>query len=63
MAAFLLMLYGHTLGPASVLVPITQMGFVVTAALGVVLLGEPVTARKMVGLAAALSALAALTFA
>jgi uncharacterized membrane protein len=62
MGAFLLMLYGLTLGPASVLVPITQMGFVVTAALGVALLGEPVTARKMVGLAAAVGALAALAF-
>jgi len=63
MGAFLLMLYGLTLGPASVLVPITQMGFVVTAALGIALLGEPVTMRKMVGLAAALGALAALAFA
>jgi uncharacterized membrane protein len=63
MAAFLLMLYGLTLGPASVLVPITQMGFVVTAALGVALLGEPATVRKMVGLVAAVGALAALAFA
>jgi len=63
MAAFLLMLYGLTLGPASVLVPITQMGFVVTAALGIALLGEPATVRNMVGLAAALGALAALAFA
>ncbi len=62
MGAFLLMLYGLTLGPASVLVPITQMGFVVTAALGVALLGEPVTVRKLVGLAAAIGALAALAF-
>ena len=62
MGAFLLMLYGLTLGPASVLVPITQMGFVVTAALGIALLGEPVTVRKTVGLVAAVGALAALAF-
>ena len=62
MGAFLLMLYGLTLGPASVLVPITQMGFVVTAGLGVALLGEPVTLRKTAGLTAAVGALAALAF-
>lgn len=62
MGAFLLMLYGLTLGPASVLVPITQMGFVVTAALGIALLGEPVTMRKTAGLVAAVGALAALAF-
>jgi multidrug transporter EmrE-like cation transporter len=45
-----------------VLVPITQMGFVVTAALGIALLGEPVTVRKTVGLVAAVGALAALAF-
>jgi drug/metabolite transporter (DMT)-like permease len=58
--AFLLMLYGLAIGPASVLVPITQMGFVVTAALGVVALGEAMTARKAAGLAAAVAALAVL---
>jgi drug/metabolite transporter (DMT)-like permease len=63
MGAFLLMLYGLTLGPASVLVPITQMGFVVTAALGIALLGEPLTVRKTVGLVAAVGTLAALAFA
>lgn len=62
MGAFLLMLYGLTLGPASVLVPITQMGFVVTAALGIALLGEPVTMRKTAGLVTAVGALAALAF-
>jgi multidrug transporter EmrE-like cation transporter len=36
------------------------MGFVVTAALGVVLLHEPVTVRKAAGLAAAVVALAVL---
>jgi drug/metabolite transporter (DMT)-like permease len=58
--AFLFMLHGLTQGPASVLVPIAQMGFVVTAALGIVALGEPVTARKAIGLAAALATLALL---
>ena len=44
-------------GEASVLVPISQMGFVVTAAYGVLFLREPVTARKAGGLALAFGAL------
>ncbi len=60
--AFLFMLHGVALGPASVLVPIAQMGFVVTAALGILVLHEPMTARKAAGLAAALAALAVLAF-
>jgi drug/metabolite transporter (DMT)-like permease len=47
-------------GQASVLVPIAQMGFVVAALLGIFVLREPVTARKMIGLATALAGLAAL---
>jgi len=47
-------------GEASVLVPITQMGFIVAALLGIFVLGERVTARKALGLAAALAALAVL---
>jgi uncharacterized membrane protein len=58
--AFLFMLHGVAQGPASVLIPIAQMGFVVTAALGIVLLREPLTARKGIGLAAAVAALAVL---
>jgi drug/metabolite transporter (DMT)-like permease len=58
--AFLFMLHGVAQGPASVLIPIAQMGFVVTAALGIVVLREPLTVRKGVGLAAAVAALAAL---
>jgi uncharacterized membrane protein len=58
--AFLALLHGLAVGPASVLVPISQMGFVVTAGLGIVALGEPVTARKLAGLALALAALLAL---
>jgi multidrug transporter EmrE-like cation transporter len=45
-----------------VVVPIAQMGFVVTALLGFFFLREPFTVRKGVGLAAALAALASLTF-
>lgn len=45
-------------GEASVLVPISQMGFVVTAAVGVVVMREPFTPRKGAGLAFALGALA-----
>jgi drug/metabolite transporter (DMT)-like permease len=58
--AFLFMLHGVAQGPASVLIPIAQMGFVVTAALGIVVLREPLTVRKGVGLAAAVAALAVL---
>ena len=47
-------------GEASVLVPISQMGFVVTAAYGVLFLREPFTARKVGGLVFALGALACL---
>lgn len=47
-------------GEASVLVPISQMGFVVTAAYGVVFLREPFTGRKGGGLLLALAALACL---
>jgi uncharacterized membrane protein len=58
--AFLFMLRGVAQGPASVLIPIAQMGFVVTAALGIIVLREPLTVRKGVGLAAAVAALAVL---
>jgi uncharacterized membrane protein len=60
--AFLFMLHAIALGPASVLVPIAQMGFVVTAALGILVLREPLTARKTAGLAAALATLAVMAF-
>ena len=61
--AFLFMLHAIALGPASVLVPIAQMGFLVSAALGILVLREPMTARKAAGLAAALATLAVLAFA
>ena len=47
-------------GEASVMVPVSQMGFVVTAAYGVLFLREPFTARKGGGLLLALSALVCL---
>jgi drug/metabolite transporter (DMT)-like permease len=47
-------------GEASVIVPIAQMGFVVTALLGFVFLREPLTPRKGLGLVAAVAALASL---
>jgi transporter family protein len=47
-------------GEASVLVPISQMGFVVTAAFGLVFLREPFTLRKSAGLAFAVAALVCL---
>ncbi len=58
-----IMLLGATLsllrsvaeGQASVLVPIARMGFVVAALLGIFVLREPVTVRKMIGLVAALA--------
>jgi multidrug transporter EmrE-like cation transporter len=43
-------------------VPIAQMGFVVTALLGFLFLREPFTARKGAGLVAALAALASLAY-
>jgi drug/metabolite transporter (DMT)-like permease len=60
LAATILMLRSVARGQASVLVPIAQMGFIVAALLGIVVLGEGVTPRKAVGLASALAALAVL---
>jgi len=58
-AAFVLLVRGLSTGEASVVVPISQMGFVVTAVLGVGLLGEHLTLRKAGGLLAAVLSLAA----
>ena len=60
LVALILMFGGLERGEASVLVPITQMGFVVTATFGVVVLKEPLRPRKAAGLACAVAALAAL---
>lgn len=58
--AFAFMVEAMARGQASIAVPIAQMGFVVTALLGFVVLGERFTARKGVGIVAALAALACL---
>ncbi len=60
--AFAFMVEGMKRAEASVVVPIAQMGFVVTALLGFLFLRESFTARKGVGLAAALAALASLAY-
>jgi drug/metabolite transporter (DMT)-like permease len=67
-AAAAIALFGATIfllrsvagGQASVLVPITQMGFIVAALLGIFVLRERVTVRKAIGLASALAALGVL---
>lgn len=58
--AFITLLEGLARGEASVLVPVAQMGFVVTAAVGFIFLRERFTPRKGVGLLVALAALASL---
>src|SRR5262245_7420323 len=58
--AFVFLAKGLQRGEASVIVPIAQMGFVVTALLGFILLREPFTLRKGGGLVAAVAALASL---
>ncbi len=56
--AFILLAKGLEVGEASVIAPVAQMGFAVTAVLGFFVLREPVTGRRIAGLAAALAALA-----
>ena len=57
---FVLLVESLAFGQASVLVPIAQMGFVVTAALGIIFLRESWTPQKGAGLVIALAALACL---
>jgi drug/metabolite transporter (DMT)-like permease len=57
---FIVLLHGLDRGPASILVPVAQMGFVVTALLGTALFHETFTRRKAAGLVVALAALGAL---
>ena len=59
-AAFTFLFQGLARGEASRLVPVAQMGFVVTAAIGFFFLREPFSTRKGAGLVFALSALACL---
>jgi drug/metabolite transporter (DMT)-like permease len=60
--AFTLLVKGLERGEASVVVPIAQMGFVVTALLGFIFLREPLTPRKLAGLFVALLALTSLAW-
>jgi len=60
--AFAFMVESLARGEASVMVPIAQMGFGVTALLGFLFLREPFTARKGAGLVAALAALVSLAY-
>lgn len=57
MIGFIVLLHGLSLGAASVLVPVAQMGFVFTALLGAALFKERLTLRKRAGLAVAVAAL------
>jgi drug/metabolite transporter (DMT)-like permease len=59
--AFVLLLYGLARGPASVLVPVTQMSFVFTAIAGAVMFNERLDTRKRIGLAVSVAALALFT--
>jgi drug/metabolite transporter (DMT)-like permease len=60
LGATLFLMHALARGPATVLVPIAQMGFLIAALLGIFVLGERVTIRKAAGLAMALAALAVL---
>jgi drug/metabolite transporter (DMT)-like permease len=60
LGATIFLLRSVALGQASVLVPIAQMGFIVAALLGIFLLRERITVRKVFGLTSALAALAVL---
>ncbi len=62
LVALVLLFHSLARGKASVLVPISQMGFVVTAAFGLAFLKEPFSLRKGAGLAFALAALACLAY-
>lgn len=56
--AFVLLLHGLARGPASVLVPVAQMGFIFTALVGAVMFREALHPRKLAGLLVAAIALA-----
>ena len=55
--AFVLLMHSLALGPASVLVPVAQMSFVITAVAGIVVFRERLDLRKGIGLAVAVVAL------
>lgn len=54
---FIALLHGLAVGPASVLVPVAQMGFVFTALLGAAVYRERLDTRKRIGLLVAVAAL------
>lgn len=56
--AFVLLVQGLERGPASVLVPVAQLSFVITALLGAAIFRERLDLRKILGLAVAVAALA-----
>lgn len=58
LVGLVMLIAGLARGEASVLVPVAQLSFVVTAGLGVIILREPLTPRKSAGLAFAVAALA-----
>jgi uncharacterized membrane protein len=60
LGATIFLLRSVAVGQASVLVPSTQMGFIIAALLGIFALREPVTVRKAIGLVSAMAGLAAL---
>jgi drug/metabolite transporter (DMT)-like permease len=62
LTGFITLLHGLAVGPASVLIPIAQLGFVFTAVLGRLLFAEPLSWRKRGGLAVAAAAMATLAF-
>jgi drug/metabolite transporter (DMT)-like permease len=60
LGATIFLLRGVAIGQATVLVPISQMGFVIAALLGIFILREHLTVRKATGLVVALAALTVL---
>jgi drug/metabolite transporter (DMT)-like permease len=63
LAGFIALLNGLAVGPASVLIPVAQLGFVFTALVGRLLFAEPLSWRKRGGLMVAAAAMATLAFA
>jgi multidrug transporter EmrE-like cation transporter len=62
LAGFVALLHGLAVGPASVLIPVAQLGFVFTAVLGRLLFAEPLSWRKRGGLVVAAAAMVTLAF-
>jgi len=60
LGALISLISGLAIGPASTLVPIAQMSFVVSAAFGLLFLKEKLSVAKVFGVICAMLALAAL---